>query len=68
MEATPAGSNPHIIARIDGGGARTSRDERSSVANPRVVRTGTTKETYNNEDWLSLASADPAFWLKGTDH
>lgn len=65
MEATPAESNPHIIARTDGGGARTSGDESSSVANPRVVRTGATKETYSNEDWLSLASADPAFWLKG---
>jgi hypothetical protein len=68
VEATPAESNPHLIARTDGGGARTSGDEGSSVAGPRAVRTGVTKETYSKEDWLPLASADPAFWLKGADH
>lgn len=68
MEATPAESNPHLIARTDGGGARTSRDEGSTVADPRAVRTGVTKETYSEEDWLPMASADPAFWLKGADH
>ena len=68
MEATPAQSNPHIIAQTDGGRTRPSGDEGSSVAGPRAVRTGGTKVTYSKEDWLPLASADPAFWLKGADH
>jgi len=68
VEATPARSNPHIIAQTDGGGTRPSGDEGSSVAGPRSVRTGGTKETYSKEDWLPLSSADPAFWLKGADH
>ena len=65
MEATPAESKTHIIARSDGGGTRPSGDAGSSVAGPRAVRTGVTRETYSKEDWLPLASADPAFWLKG---
>ncbi len=68
MEATSAQSNPHIIAQTDGGETRPSGDEGSSVAGPRAVRTGGTKETYSKEDWLPLSSADPAFWLKGADH
>jgi len=68
LEATPAESNPHIIARTDVGGTRISGDEGSSVAGPQAVRTGVTRETDSKEDWLPLASADPAFWLKGADH
>ena len=35
--------------------------------NSEMVRTGSTVETYTQEDWLGVATADPASWLKGID-
>ena len=34
---------------------------------PRSVKIEGTQETDAQEDWLSLAPADPAFWLKSVD-
>jgi len=34
---------------------------------PQGMRTGYTKEADAQEDWLSVATADPALWLKGVD-
>jgi hypothetical protein len=70
MDATPAEPNTHLVfSRTDGRGARrTSADERPSVAGtPRAIQTGVSGETYGREDWLPLASTDPALWLKEVD-
>ncbi len=65
MIATPAESNaPVVFSRTNGGGTRTSADERCSAARPRTIRTGVTRETYLKEEWLPLASTDLALWLK----
>jgi hypothetical protein len=65
MNAAPAKSNAHVVfSRTNGGGARTSAHERRSAAGPRTIQTGVTRETYLKEEWLPLASTDPALWLK----
>lgn len=67
MEATPASSNTSDIAGTDGKEGRVSDRKRFSVAGPRSASAGVHKETDAQEDWPSLATADPAFWLKGLD-
>ncbi len=72
MEVTKAESDVHLVfSRTDGRGARrTSADERPSVAStaPRAIRTGVSAESSGyKEDWLPLASTDPALWLKEVD-
>lgn len=60
----------YLASQRDGRGARrTSADERPSVAGtPRAIQTGVSGETYGAiEDWLPLASTDPALWLKEVD-
>jgi hypothetical protein len=42
--------------------------KRSSAAGPQNVQAGVHKERDAQEDWASLATSDPAFWLKGVDH
>lgn len=42
-------------------------DRASFSTGPQGVRIGYPEETNSQEDWLSMAMADPAFWLKGLD-
>jgi hypothetical protein len=42
-------------------------DRASFSTGPQVMKTGYTDESSTQEDWLSLATADPAFWLKGVN-
>lgn len=63
MESTPAASNTSDAVGTDGKERRTLVREGFSVAGPRGAR----KEKDAREDLPSLATADPAFWLKGLD-
>jgi hypothetical protein len=68
MEATPFRSGAPDIAemyRSKEGGAMA--DKRSSAAGPRSARGDLRKAPEAQEDWPWLATADPAFWLKGID-
>jgi hypothetical protein len=66
MEATSATSNAPGMTGTDGRKGRTLTGKRSSAADPRSDQAGVRKETDAQEDW-SLATADPAFWLKEVD-
>ena len=68
MEVTPAKSNVPGMVGADGKEGRTLTRKKPSVAGPRSARVSVHKETETNDDWSSLATADPAFWLKGVDH
>lgn len=65
MEATPAASNTSDITGTDGKEGRVSDHKR--FVGPRSASAGVHKEADAQEDWPSLATADPAFWLKGLD-
>jgi hypothetical protein len=64
MEATP---DTHGTVRRDGRRARIPADEGPSVAGSRNVQTGGVAKTDVQEEWLSLATADPSFWLRDVD-
>jgi hypothetical protein len=65
MEATP---NTHGTAKREGRRARRIlADEGPSVASSENKRNGAAKNTDAQEDWLSLATADPSFWLRDVD-
>ena len=42
-------------------------DRASFSTGTQELRRGHIEETDAQEDWLSLATADPAFWLTGVD-
>ena len=44
-----------------------SADRVSFPAGTQSMRIGYTPDTEAQEDWLSVATADPAFWLKRVD-
>lgn len=64
MEATP---NTRAVAESNDRQARTFADKRLSVAGPGNARADGAKDEHAQEDWLSLATADPASWLKEVD-
>jgi hypothetical protein len=45
------------------GGASLALPNEGPAANG-LLRTGTVSETGIEEDWASMATGDPAFWLK----
>lgn len=67
MEGTPVTQDPRRSSRSGGknGGTRKYFANESPVAGPRSTRVSPTRRPNVQEDWLSLATADPAFWLKG---
>ncbi len=67
MEATPAKSSAPDVAGTGGTEGRTLAGKSSSVVGSRSVGVGAHKETDAQEDWSSLATADPALWLKEVD-
>ena len=67
MEATPAKPGAPDVAGTNGTEGRTLAGKRSSVAGSRGARVGAHKETDTQEEWTSLAAADPALWLKEVD-
>ncbi len=67
MEATPAKPSAPDVAGTNGTEGRTLAGKRSSVAGSWSARVGTHKEMDTREDWSSLATADPALWLKEID-
>jgi hypothetical protein len=66
MEATPATSNAPGMTGTDGEKGRTLAGKRPSATGPRSGQVSAHTETDAQEDW-SLATADPAFWLKEID-
>lgn len=68
MEAKPATSNAPGTGRMDGKEGLPLTGKRSSAAGPHDAQAGVHKEKDAQEDWASLATLDPAFWLKGVDH
>ena len=67
MEAGPRASSTQGVARIDGRRERTSAGKASSVTTPQGTQAGATEERGVREDWLYVATADPASWLKKVD-
>jgi len=67
MEGTPVTPNPRGSSRSGGKNGRTRKyfANKSPVAGPRSARVSPTRGPTVQEDWLSLATTDPAFWLKG---
>jgi hypothetical protein len=68
MEAKPATSNAPGMGGTDGKEGLPLTGKRSSAAGPQNAQAGVHKEGDAQEDWASLATSDPAFWLKGVDH
>jgi len=64
MEATPARSN--APGATDGKEGQTLAGKKTSAAD--TAQDGVRKGTDAQEDWASLATTDPAFWLKGLGH
>ena len=67
MEAGPCASSTQGVARIDGRRERTSAGKASSATTPQDTQAGATEERGVREDWLYVATADPASWLKKVD-
>jgi hypothetical protein len=67
MEAGPCASSTQGCARIDGRRERTSAGKASSVTTPQCTQAGATEERSVQENWLYIAIADPASWLKKAD-
>ena len=68
MEAKPPTSNAPDTGTMDGKEGLPLMGKRSSAAGPQNAQAGVHKERDAQEDWASLATSDPAFWLKGVDH
>ena len=68
MEAKPATSNAPSTGRMDGKEGLPLTGKRSSAAGSQDAQAGVRKKGDAQEDWASLATSDPAFWLKGVDH
>ena len=67
MEASQGSPNFYDLARVDGKGNKIGR---ASASEPLFIdlpsaRHGT-ERLNTQEDWLPLATADPAFWFKET--
>lgn len=67
MKAVPRTSSTQEVARIDARRERTSAGKASSVTTPQGNHAGATEERGVQEDWLYVATADPASWLKKVD-
>ncbi len=67
MEASQGLPNFYDLAKVDGKGNKIGRASASEplVTGPPSARHGT-EGLNTQEDWLPLATADPAFWLKET--
>ncbi len=67
MEASQDSPNFYDLAKVDGKGNKIGRASASEplVTGPPSARHGT-EGLNTQEDWLPLATADPAFWLKET--
>ncbi len=67
MESTPVRPNPRGSSRSGGKIGRTRKyfANESLVPDPRSARVSPARGPDEREDWLSAATADPAFWLKG---
>ena len=64
MEATPAKPSAPDVVRMNSTEGRTPAGKPSSVAGH---RNRARDETDTQEDWPSLATTDPALWLKEVD-
>jgi hypothetical protein len=64
MEATPAKPSAPDVVGTNSTEGRTPAGKPSSVAGP---RNRARNETDTQEDWPSLATTDPALWLKEVD-
>ena len=67
MEGTPVRPDPRGSSRS---GVRLRRTRKyfaneGPVPGPRSARVSPDRGPDGREDWLSVATADPAFWLKG---
>ena len=67
MEGTSVRPNPCGPSRSGGKIGRTRKyfANESPVPDPRSTRVSPARGPDAREDWLSAATADPAFWLKG---
>ena len=60
MDSTrPTASTPRVREPIPA-------DQASFSTGLKGMRMGYTEETEAQEDWLAMATADPAFWLRGS--
>jgi hypothetical protein len=64
MEATPAKPSAPDVVGTNSAERRTPAGKTSFVAGS---RNRVCKETDTQEDWPSLATTDPALWLKEVD-
>jgi len=64
METGPRASSTQGVARIDGRRERTSAGKASSATTPQGTQAGATEERGVREDWLYVATADPALGSK----
>jgi hypothetical protein len=67
MEGTSVRPNPCGPSRSGGKIGRTRKyfANESPVPDPRSTRVSPARGPDAREDWMSAATADPAFWLKG---
>ena len=67
MEGTSVRPNPRGSSRSGGKIGRTRKyfANESPVPDPGSARVSPARGPDAQEDWLSAATADPAFWLKG---
>ena len=67
MEGTSVRPNPRDSSRSGGKIGRTRKyfANEGPVPDPRSARVSPARGPDEREDWLSAATADPAFWLKG---
>lgn len=67
--ASSTASNASHAKATNGRGGRTPQDESAFATNPPSARPSGAREKGNHdeEDWLPLVAADPAFWLKDVD-
>jgi hypothetical protein len=69
MEGTPVRPNSRGSSRSGGKIGRTRKyfANESPVPGPRSALVSRARGPHAREDWLSAATADPAFWLKGVE-
>lgn len=69
MESAPFTPDQHGLPGTNGKDRRRGQPSANKppAAGPRSTNAAPAKERAAREDWLALATADPAFWVKGAD-
>lgn len=64
METTP---NVHGTPGMNGGAEKVSAEVHSTVSTSGKRKKGGARRTDIHGDWLSMATVDPALWLRDID-